>query len=74
MSMKKVKKLSLKRKQSSYGSSVLPLNLVPGKDKATPTRRTLNSSNAMYRDVPGPGRAGTYFEPLRFSQSGSVSV
>ena len=46
--MKQVKKLSLKRKPSTYGSSVLPLNLVPSKDRATPLRPTLNASNAMY--------------------------
>ena len=57
--MKKVKKLSLKVKSSTYGSSVLPLNLVPSKDRATPLRPTLNASNAMYNRLSRRKERGT---------------
>ena len=57
--MKQVKKLSLKRKPSTYGSSVLPLNLVPSKDRATPLRPTLNASNATYNRLARRKERGT---------------
>ena len=57
--MKQVKKLSLKRKPSTYGSSALPLNLVPSKDRATPLRPTLNASNAMYNRLSRRKERGT---------------
>ena len=57
--MKKVKKLSLKVKSSTYGSSVLPRNLVPSRDRATPLRPTLNASNATYNRLSRRKERGT---------------